>query len=155
MDCAPIGIMRPLPAMDALLPARPRNCMAPLAGSRSPKFMSSTLLEALRKPACSTLAATLWCTTVFWSSLTMSMPSSRWSAVCSSCGSDSRFSCDRRVPLTKVPLDDLTSRIQILPARSDQISACCRESTLLSKKPLAGVGIVFWLVWRPMRSESG
>lgn len=37
------------------------------------------------------------------------------------------------MPLTKVPLDDLTSRIQILPLASAQISACCLESTLLSK----------------------
>ena len=129
--------------------------MAPLAGSRSPKLMSSKLLDGLMKPACSTLAATLWCTTDFWSSLTMSMPSSRWSDVWSSCGSDSRFSADSRVPLTKVPLDDLISRIHIFPCRSAQISACCRDSTLLSKKPFIGVGTVLTLVWRPIRSVSG
>lgn len=47
------------------------------------------------------------------------------------------------------------SRIQTLPVfLSAQTSACWRESTLESKKPLVWVGIVFALVWRPMRRVS-
>lgn len=136
-----LGSMRLLPVAPDWLPARPLNGEAPppgsimplFEGSRSPKFMSKMLLDGVRKPACSTLAATLWWTTVFWSSLTMSIPSSRWSWACSSCGSDSRFSCDKRVPFTKVPFEDFTSLIQILPFASAHISACCLDKTLLSK----------------------
>jgi hypothetical protein len=83
------------------------------------------------------------------------MPSSSMSCSRSSCGSESLFSCDNRCPFTKVPLDDLTSRIHILPLRSAQTSACCRDRTLESKYPLRGVGIVLLLVCRPMRRTSG
>ena len=85
----------------------------------------------------------------------MSIPSSSISCSLSSCGSESRFSCDSRCPLTKVPLEDLTSRIQIFPLRSAHTSACCRDSTFESKYPFSGVGIVLLLVWRPMRRTSG
>lgn len=58
---------RPLLPADAWLPVRPLKgmppacgiIMPPLAGSISPKFISKMLFE-LGKPACSTLAATLW-----------------------------------------------------------------------------------------------
>ena len=87
LGCAAIfpGAMRLLPASPGWLPARPLNGETPpigsiielFEGSRSEKFMSRTLLVGEIKPACSTLAATLWWTTVFWSSLTISIPSSR------------------------------------------------------------------------------
>lgn len=66
------GGMRPFAPIDACEPVRPRGgapgagiSSAPLDGSSSPKFISIRLLEGFAYPACSTLAATLWWTTVF------------------------------------------------------------------------------------------
>lgn len=118
--------------------------------------LRSTTLEPLPYiPACSTFAETLWWTILFWSSLTMSIPSSNVSCSRSSCGSESRFSVDSLNPLTKVPLEDLTSLIQILPVASAQTTACCLESTLESKYPLVAVGTVFAFVCRPILNTSG
>lgn len=85
----------------------------------------------------------------------MSIPSSKVSCSRTSCGSESLFSGDSRCPLTKVPLDDLTSRIHILPARSAHTSACALDSTLESKYPLTGVGTVLAFVCRPTFSIPG
>ena len=127
----------------------------PELGSMSPKFRSSTFVPLVYIPACSTLAETLWWTMLFWSSLTISIPNSNVSCSRNSCGSESRFSGDNRTPFTKVPFEDLTSRIQILPLLSAHTSACCLESTLESKYPLTAVGTVFAFVCRPILRTSG
>jgi hypothetical protein len=70
-------------------------------------------------------------------------------------GSDSRFSADNRTPFTKVPFEDLTSRIQTLPFLSAQISADCLDMTVTSKNPLADVGTVLALMCLPILRLSG
>lgn len=92
------------------------------------------------------------------------------SSVWSSKTSDSVDSGERRSPLIKVPLDDLTSLIKtcrtcvspstsawrrVTGARltfpsSDQTSACARLSTLLSKYPLVAFGTVLALICLPI-----
>ena len=79
-----------------------------------------------------TRQATRLCRISLLSSVRISIPKSTTSSLCSSNGSDSCDSGERRVPLIKVPFEDLISLMYTF-SFSYHTSACARERTLLSK----------------------